>query len=267
MRNIFGRQGCVHDVNTPFSPNASTIIAPQTSSVVQSVLALSRSLPVSEIKTKLMASLGLDSFALTAYLSNLHRESCTSYLLNDWDHQAFGPLSPEDAHRVCLLCSSQLTTMSTSGEHLPAPETAARPNNHMREITALLKAGKWSFEGSSESESGHCTAMGSGPDSVAAFTRALSSELDAMGLADEVIRGQYMRANIGSGPEMAQLHFRTTPARTNAHDTAYTPCRGRATLDTAFAAGPCVSRASLSAEPRAFLGGPTSGMSLACAPY
>ena len=88
-----------------------------------------------------MASLGLDSFALTAYLSNLHREGCTSYLLNDWDHQAFGPLSPEDAHRVCLLCSSQLTTMSTSGEHLPAPETAARPNNHMREITAFLKLG------------------------------------------------------------------------------------------------------------------------------
>jgi len=84
--------------------------------------------------------------------------------------------------------------MSTSGEHLPAPETAARPNNHMREITAFLKAGKWSFEGSSEA--GHCKAMGSGPVSVAAFTRALSSELDAMGIIDEVIRGQYLRASI-----------------------------------------------------------------------
>ncbi len=141
-----------------------------------------------------MASIGLDSFALTAYLSNLHRESCTSYLLNDWDHQAFGPLSPEDAHRVCLLCSSQLTTISTSGEHFPAPKTAARPNNYMREITAFLMAGKWSF--GSSSEAGHCTAVGSGPVSVAAFTRALSSELDAMDITEEVIRGQYLRASI-----------------------------------------------------------------------
>ncbi len=44
--------------------------------------------------------------------------------------------------------------MSTSGEHVPALEKAARPNNHMREITALLKAGKWSFEGSSEAGPG-----------------------------------------------------------------------------------------------------------------
>ena len=50
------------------------------------------------------------------------------------------------------------------------------------------------FEGSSEA--GHCTAMGSGPVSVAAITRALSSELDAMGITDEVIRGQYLRASI-----------------------------------------------------------------------
>ena len=141
-----------------------------------------------------MASLGLDSIALTAYLSNLHRESCTSYLWNDWDHQAFSPLSPEDAHRVCLLCASQLTTLLTSGEHLPAPKMAARPNNHMREITAFLKAGKWSFEGSSEA--GHCAAMGAGPVSVAAFTRALSSELNDMGITDEVIRGQYLCASI-----------------------------------------------------------------------
>jgi hypothetical protein len=141
-----------------------------------------------------MASLGLDSFALTAYLSNLHRESCASYLLNDWDQQAFGPLSPEDAHCVYLPCSSQLTTMSMSGELLAAPETDVRPNNYMRKITAFLKNGKWSFEGSAEA--GYCTAMGSGPVSVAAFTRALSSELDAMGITDEVIRGQHLRASI-----------------------------------------------------------------------
>jgi hypothetical protein len=76
--------------------------------------------------------------------------------------------------------------MSTSGEHLPAPKTAAHPNN--------LKTGKWSFDGSLEA--GHCTAMGSGPVSVAAFTRALSSELDAMGITDKVIRCQYLRASI-----------------------------------------------------------------------
>jgi hypothetical protein len=93
-------------VNTPVSLNASesTILAPQTSSVVQSVPELSHSLPVSEIRIKLMASLGLDSFALTAYFSNLHRESCTSYLLNDWDHQAFGPLSLKGARRVSTVC-------------------------------------------------------------------------------------------------------------------------------------------------------------------
>ncbi len=78
IRSILGIEGYVDDVNTPVSPNASTILAPQTSSVVQSVPALSRSLPVSEMKAKLRASLGLDSFALTAYLSNLHRERCTS---------------------------------------------------------------------------------------------------------------------------------------------------------------------------------------------
>ena len=83
IRNVFGSEGYVDDVNTPVSPNASTILAPQTSSVVQSVPELSHSLPVSEIRIKLMASLGLDSFALTAYLANIHRESCTSYLLNE----------------------------------------------------------------------------------------------------------------------------------------------------------------------------------------
>ncbi len=35
-----------------------------------------------------------------------------------------------------------------------------------------------------------------GPVSVAAFTRALSSELDAMGITDENIRGQNLRASI-----------------------------------------------------------------------
>ena len=95
IRNVFGSERYVDDVNTPVSPNALTILALQTSSVVQSVPVPSRSLPVSEIRTKLMASLGLESIALTAYLSNLHREGCNSYLWNDWDHQAFGPLSPE----------------------------------------------------------------------------------------------------------------------------------------------------------------------------
>ncbi len=51
-----------------------------------------------------------------------------------------------------------------------------------------------SYEGCSEA--GHCAAMGSGPVSVAAFTRALTSELDAMGITNEVIRGHYLRASI-----------------------------------------------------------------------
>ncbi len=81
-KKIFvGSEGYVYGVNTPVSPNASTILAPQTSPVVQSEPARSRSLQ--QIKTNLMASLGLVSLALAAYLSNLHRESCTSYLLND----------------------------------------------------------------------------------------------------------------------------------------------------------------------------------------
>ncbi len=43
--NVFGSEGYVDDVNTPVSPNASTILAPQSSSLVQSVPALSRSPP------------------------------------------------------------------------------------------------------------------------------------------------------------------------------------------------------------------------------
>ncbi len=34
IRNVFGSEGYVEDVNTPVSPNASTVLAPQTSSVV-----------------------------------------------------------------------------------------------------------------------------------------------------------------------------------------------------------------------------------------
>ena len=119
------------------------------------------------IKNKLIASLGLDSYALTAHWAKLYCESCTSYLFHDWDHQEFCLLSPENARRFRQLSASQLTTMPTSGKHSPAPETAARPNNHMREITAFLKAGKWSFEVSSEA--GHCTAKGLGVVAVAAF--------------------------------------------------------------------------------------------------
>ncbi len=48
IRNVFGSEGYVDDVNTPVSPNASTILAPQTSSVFYLVPALSRSLPVSD---------------------------------------------------------------------------------------------------------------------------------------------------------------------------------------------------------------------------
>ena len=50
IRNVFGSEGYVDDVNTPVLPNASTVLAPQTLSIVQSVPALSRSLPVSEMK-------------------------------------------------------------------------------------------------------------------------------------------------------------------------------------------------------------------------
>jgi hypothetical protein len=42
IRNVFGSEGYVDDVNTPVSPNALSILAPQTSLVVQSVPALSR---------------------------------------------------------------------------------------------------------------------------------------------------------------------------------------------------------------------------------
>jgi hypothetical protein len=66
IRNNFGSEG--YGLKNPVSSNASKILAPQTSSAVQSVHALSSSLPVSEIKAKLKAYLGLDLFALTAYL-------------------------------------------------------------------------------------------------------------------------------------------------------------------------------------------------------
>ncbi len=52
IRNFFGSEGYVDDVNTPVWQNASTILAPKTSSAVESVLALFRLLPVSVIKTK-----------------------------------------------------------------------------------------------------------------------------------------------------------------------------------------------------------------------
>ncbi len=52
IRNVFGSEGYINDVNTPVSPNSSIILAPQTSLAVQLVPALSRSLPVSVIKTK-----------------------------------------------------------------------------------------------------------------------------------------------------------------------------------------------------------------------
>ncbi len=42
IRNVFGSEGYVDDVHTPVSPNALTILAFQTSSVVQSVPARSR---------------------------------------------------------------------------------------------------------------------------------------------------------------------------------------------------------------------------------
>jgi hypothetical protein len=54
---------------------------------------------------------------------------------------------------------------------------AACTNHHIREITALLKAGKWSF-GRSLDDSIYA-AMDPGPFSVTAFTRTLASELDA----------------------------------------------------------------------------------------
>ncbi len=71
------------------------------------------------------------------------------------------------------------------GEHSPAHEMAARTNHHMRETTAFLKAGKWSFPR---------RAAVFAQTAATAFTRALSSELDAMCITDEDIRGQFVRA-------------------------------------------------------------------------
>ncbi len=64
----------------------------------------------------------------------------------------------------------------------------------MREINAFLKANEWSLWDSSEASI--CTVMGSGPVSVAAFTRALTSDLDAIGITDKVVCSQYLRASI-----------------------------------------------------------------------